>query len=74
MNRDAYLSDPHVRDFVYWAAPLVSGGTTAPASLGEPEAGFVELRNALRRVPPVRLAVPLLASGRRRPALRALVR
>ena len=25
MDRDAYLSDPHVRDFVAWPAPLVSG-------------------------------------------------
>ena len=25
MNRDAYLRDPHVRDFVAWAVPLVSG-------------------------------------------------
>ena len=25
MDRDAYLGDPHVRDFVAWAAPLVSG-------------------------------------------------
>ena len=25
MNRDSYLGDPHVRAFVDWAAPLVSG-------------------------------------------------
>ncbi len=25
MKRDAYLSDPHVRDYVAWAVPLVSG-------------------------------------------------
>ena len=25
MNHDAYLRDPHVLDFLEWAAPLVSG-------------------------------------------------
>ena len=69
MNHDAYLRDPHVRDFVAWATPLVSGERPLRHHWESPRLGswsFERLVDAYSRYDwPFRCSLPGASATRR---------